>query len=61
MRAGAGADIKLHHIPKLQALNGVEVKVIANRTLESAEKVCREFGIAKVGILIATSTGMTMA
>lgn len=51
----------MHHIPKLQALNGVEVKVIANRTQESAEKVCREFGVAKVSIPLATSAAMDMA
>lgn len=61
IKAGAGANTKLHHIPKLQALNGVEVRVIANRTQESAEKVCREFGVAKVSNANATFVGMNMA
>lgn len=45
---GAGANTRLHHIPKLQAIDGVEVVSVANRSRESAQKVADEFGIAKV-------------
>ncbi|KAK9907419.1 hypothetical protein WJX75_003268 [Coccomyxa subellipsoidea] len=42
---GAGGNTKLHHIPKLQAIPGVEVVAIANRTAESAAKAGEPFGI----------------
>ena len=42
---GAGANTKLHHIPKLQAQKGVEVVAVANRTHASAKKVARRFRI----------------
>ncbi|NQU11132.1 Gfo/Idh/MocA family oxidoreductase [bacterium] len=45
---GAGANTKLHHIPKLQAQAGVEVVSVANRTRASAERVAREFQIPTV-------------
>ncbi|EIE27170.1 hypothetical protein COCSUDRAFT_64103 [Coccomyxa subellipsoidea C-169] len=44
---GAGGNTKLHHIPKLQAIPGVEVVAIANRTAESAAKAGEPFGITK--------------
>ena len=42
---GAGANTKTLHIPGLQSQKGVEVVAVANRTLESAEKVAKRFGI----------------
>ena len=45
---GAGANTRLHHIPKLQAIAGVEVVSVCNRSRESSERVAREFGIPKV-------------
>ncbi len=45
---GAGANTRLHHIPKLKAQPGVELVAVANRTKESGERVAREFGIARV-------------
>lgn len=45
---GAGANTRLHHIPKLQAIPGVEVVAVANRTRESGQRVAEEFGIARV-------------
>ena len=45
---GAGGNTKLHHIPKLQAIPGVEVVAIANRSAESAAKAGEPFGITKV-------------
>jgi predicted dehydrogenase len=45
---GAGANTRLHHIPKLQAIPGVEVISVANRSRESAQHVAQEFNIPKV-------------
>ena len=45
---GAGANTRKFHIPNLQAQDGVEVAVVANRTVASGEKVAKEFGIAEV-------------
>jgi predicted dehydrogenase len=45
---GAGANTRLHHIPKLQAIPGVEVVSVANRSRESAERVAQEFNIPQV-------------
>jgi predicted dehydrogenase len=44
---GAGANTKLKHIPGLQALNGVEIVSVANRSRESSERVAQEFAIPK--------------
>src|SRR5262245_64385012 len=45
---GAGANTRLHHIPKLRAQPGVELVAVANRSKESGERVAKEFGIARV-------------
>jgi predicted dehydrogenase len=45
---GAGANTRLHHIPKLKKIEGVEVVSVANRSRASSEKVAQEFGIARV-------------
>jgi predicted dehydrogenase len=45
---GAGANTRLHHIPKLKTQPGVELVAVANRSRESGERVAREFGIARV-------------
>jgi predicted dehydrogenase len=45
---GAGANTRLHHIPKLKAQPGVELTAVANRSRESGERVAREFGIGRV-------------
>jgi predicted dehydrogenase len=45
---GAGANTRLHHIPKLRKIEGVEVVAVANRSRASSEKVAQEFGIARV-------------
>ena len=42
---GAGANTRLLHIPNLQAIKGVEVVAVANRTLQSSRKVAKKFGI----------------
>ena len=44
---GAGGNTRLKHIPGFRALAGVELVAVANRSLASAEKVAREFGIGR--------------
>jgi predicted dehydrogenase len=45
---GAGANTVLRHLPGLQAIEGVEVVSVCNRSRGSSEKVAKEFGIARV-------------
>ena len=42
---GAGENTRLKHIPLLQKINDVEISAIANRSLESSQRVCSEFNI----------------
>ena len=48
MSAGAGANSDLHHIPKLQAIDGVTIAAVANRTVESAQKIADKHKIKEV-------------
>ena len=45
---GAGANTRLHHIPKLQKIAGVEVVAVVNRTRASSERVAKEFNIPRI-------------
>lgn len=45
---GAGANTRARHIPGLQAIEGVEVVAVCNRTTESGQRVAAEFGIPRV-------------
>ena len=45
---GAGANTRLHHIPKLKKIDGVEIVSVANRSRASSERVAQEFGIPRV-------------
>ncbi len=45
---GAGANTRLHHIPKLKALAGVELAAVCNRSMESGQAVAADFGIERV-------------
>ncbi len=45
---GAGGNTRAKHIPGLQAIPGVAVTAVCNRTRESGEKVAKEFGIPTV-------------
>ena len=45
---GAGGNTRGKHIPGFQAISGVEVVAVCNRSRASAEKVAREFGIPVV-------------
>ena len=44
---GAGGNTRSRHIPGLQAIEGVEIVGVCNRSLESSQRVADEFGIAK--------------
>ncbi len=45
---GAGANTRLRHIPGLQAIEGVEVVAVCNRSSESGWRVADAFGIPRV-------------
>jgi predicted dehydrogenase len=45
---GAGANTRLHHIPKLKKIDGVDIVSVANRSRASSQRVAQEFGIARV-------------
>src|ERR687885_694273 len=45
---GAGANTRERHIPGLQAIEGVEVAAVVNRSRASSERVAKEFNIPKV-------------
>lgn len=45
---GAGANTRLRHIPGLQAIDGVEVVAVCNRSMESGQRVADEFKIGRV-------------
>lgn len=45
---GAGENTRKMHLPGFRAIEGVELAVVANRTLASAQRVAAEFGIARV-------------
>src|SRR5919199_175874 len=45
---GAGGNTRLHHIPKLKKIDGVEIVSVANRSRASSARVAQEFGIPRV-------------
>ena len=45
---GAGGNTRNHHIPGLQAIEGVEIVSVCNRSPESSRKVAKEFNIGEV-------------
>jgi predicted dehydrogenase len=45
---GAGANTTSKHIPNLQAIEGVEIVSVANRSRESSERVAKQFNIPTV-------------
>ena len=45
---GAGDNTRKFHIPRLQAIDGVEVVSVANRSRASGEAVAKQFGIPTV-------------
>lgn len=44
---GAGANTRSRHIPGLRAIPGVEVVAVCNRSLPSAQKVCKDMNIPR--------------
>ena len=44
---GAGGNTRSRHIPGLQAIEGVEIIGVCNRSQESSQRVADEFGIPK--------------
>jgi predicted dehydrogenase len=45
---GAGANTRSRHIPGFQAIDGVEVVAVCNRSRASGQKAADEFGISEV-------------
>ena len=45
---GAGQNTRTMHIPGFQAIPGVEIVVVANRSRESSQRVADEFGIPRI-------------
>jgi predicted dehydrogenase len=45
---GAGANTTARHIPGLQALDGVEIVSVCNRSRESSKRVADKFGIRRI-------------
>lgn len=45
---GAGANTRARHLPGFQAISGVEVVAVCNRTRASGERVAAEFGVPRV-------------
>lgn len=45
---GAGANTRLRHIPGFQAIEGVKVTTVCNRTEGSSQKAADEFGIPRI-------------
>ncbi len=45
---GAGANTRSRHIPGFQAIEGVELVAVCNRSMESGQAVADEFGIERV-------------
>ncbi len=45
---GAGANARNSHIPRLRAIEGVEILGVANSTRRSSERAAREHGIPRV-------------
>ncbi len=44
---GAGAVAQARHVPRLKAIEGVELAMVWNRSISKAEGVAREFGFAQ--------------
>ena len=42
---GAGGNTRAKHIPEFKKISGVEVSVVCNRTMESSQRVAKEFGL----------------
>ena len=47
-RIGAGSNTRLRHIPGFQAIDGVELAAVCNRSAESGRRVADEFDIGRV-------------
>ena len=45
---GAGNNTRVRHIPGLQAIDGVEIVSVCNRSRESSQRVADQFNIPKV-------------
>ncbi len=45
---GAGGNARLRHLPGFGQIDGVELTAVANRSLESSQRIANDFGIDRV-------------
>jgi predicted dehydrogenase len=45
---GAGANTRAMHLPGFQKIEGISLSVVANRSMESSQRVAKDFSIARV-------------
>lgn len=45
---GAGANTRARHLPGFKVIPGVVLQFVCNRSVESSERVAKEFGIARI-------------
>jgi predicted dehydrogenase len=45
---GAGANTRARHLPGFQAIPGVELQVVCNRSVESSRRVAEAFGVRRI-------------
>ncbi len=45
---GAGANTRARHLPGFKTIPGVVLQFVCNRSVESSQRVAREFGIARI-------------
>jgi predicted dehydrogenase len=45
---GAGAIVRQRHLPNLRAIPGVDIRVVCNRSRESAQAIARDFSIPEI-------------
>ncbi|MDD9930083.1 MAG: Gfo/Idh/MocA family oxidoreductase, partial [Rhodospirillaceae bacterium] len=45
---GAGGNTRSRHIPGFKAQDNISLDIVANRTVESGQRIADEFGVARV-------------
>ena len=45
---GAGGNVKLRHIPGFQAIDGVNVTAVSNRSIASGKKIAEELSLIHI-------------
>lgn len=45
---GAGANTRVRHLPAFKAIPGVVLQFVCNRSVESSQRVAKEFGVSRI-------------